>query len=231
MKWLIAILLLVTVLIAGCTTLSSIGTTNIGDIQKNPEKYENKTISIVGGTPAAFPMLMRLIDDQGYFLDLAKCGEGRRTLDYGRYKATGIINYSVTCNCQYRFVANLTKEDLEYLQEKYNVSQIYKDNVTCGLMGNCLLAFAISPEEGWQNSGGIMEERIDPLNCKSYLSGTENYKIFFNRDIVNSSSGIIIKPASGIEGFTEQIMERRCEPNSTQKNYYLECTESMVKIS
>jgi len=105
MKFLITPLILAIVLIAGCTQLSSIGAqtgigiTNIGDIVKNPEKYENKTVTITGTTTGGFPIKMKLIDDQGYLIELRSCEESGRSFEYGIYKATGIIKFYQTCIC------------------------------------------------------------------------------------------------------------------------------------
>lgn len=124
MKWIISLLVLAVVLIAGCTTFSSVGTTNIGDIQKNPESFLNKEVEVSGtlnerssvssilqGTKylddAGITYTISYNDNQGYHYEilLKPFTEEHRTFSSGSiYKLKGIVKYVESCSCEYRYV-------------------------------------------------------------------------------------------------------------------------------
>ena len=118
MKWLIPILILAIVLIAGCTQQLSnapIGNsviTDFSEIVKNPENYQNKTITIQGRLASTLLDSLSLQDDQGYniliygsYFDyhglgpIGNCKEENRQYEIGKYyKATGTINVKIWTN-------------------------------------------------------------------------------------------------------------------------------------
>lgn len=104
MKMLIAISILAVFLIAGCTNIGSIGTTNIGDIVNSPENYYMKNITIQGEYSQALAGARFLRDEQGYnILMEGDCPGSQRTLEIGGvYKATGTIKRYERCACQER---------------------------------------------------------------------------------------------------------------------------------
>jgi hypothetical protein len=245
MKWLIAILILAIALIAGCTqTVSNIGAqagigvTNIGDIVKNPEIYENKTVEVVGtlgfgGAYGITDYVIKYSDEQGYHyeLNLNSYKEEHRVISTlgEKYKIKGILRSLDTCICQNRYVANITEEEWEKMASNASISIDYKKNVKT--FSGAPSLFLPTTEEGWCDGGYSLfgsciesaQSKTKVLECKdSVFSTSEIYtKLYVNINSTNS-----------LQFHVDAIInEKRCKPNSTEKFYYLEGTEPMIKIS
>jgi hypothetical protein len=246
MKWLIAILILAIVLIAGCTqTVSNIGAqagvgiTSIGDIVKNPENYDNKSVNVQGTF-----LMTYLEDNQGYQLQLENCSEPQRDLMIGStYKAKGIIKLREYGECDYKY------SDIEA-----NCTQIIMKCRGWGIGINCV-------NSNWSNGGWVNEfftvdgKNVTVENFLTNLSSDINLvdtrwtkRDYFEKKLVSdcpinkefyecsydlydfdAEQHIVTEKIGSVNGTVYK--EYRINPDSIEKNIIIECTEPMVKIS
>jgi len=192
---------------------AGVSTVSMGDILKNPQNYVNKEVTLSGiydetiGGGDAF-----LTDEQGYEIKIINCEESGRTLYFmEKYKATGIITYTEKCNCEWRDVVNITEGDLEQLRLIY--PQLTKEDIT-PLNPNPNFLLFPSPEEGWNPA-----VKIDVSACLEKAVAFKNENFWTP---INSTHRRLF--------YTDIIEEGRCQPNSTEKDYYFKCTEPMQKI-
>jgi hypothetical protein len=109
------------VFISGCVDqISSIGTTSLSVLSKNPENYYNKTIKISGTLGYYAPNIYiqglnlerKIEDNQGYSFPI-KPLSGERTYYTGNeYTLTGIVDYIETCVCQRQTMCDDGKDRL-----------------------------------------------------------------------------------------------------------------------
>jgi len=192
--------------------------TSIGDILKNPEKYENNSVIILGKyTYALLGSDEFLVDDQGYQIRI-DCKESSRTFNLGeKYKATGIVTFNLICDCQERYVLNVTEDDWKQLLVKYPKAS--KQNASTYIPGYLIFP---EPEEGWFSARGFFPGvfgKTDASTCnkRELFSEKESFEININETHRGRFS-------------SEVIAETMCKSATTEKIYYFKCTEPMIKV-
>jgi hypothetical protein len=175
---------------------------SISEIVKNPQNYVNKTVTVIGRSDFD---VTSLIDEQGYTIYLDGCKEPGRILLAGTYKAKGTI-YE-TCECEWRDVFNITKEEWESHPELEEIIKTY---------GKPYLILP-SPDEGWMPPI-LPAPRVEVLKCKTeVLNKNYTYTIWKF-------------PYGNVPIFsTEVLREQRCRSNTIR--VHLKCTEPLIKIS
>jgi hypothetical protein len=234
------------ILIAGCTqTVSSIGAqtgvgvTKLEDIQKNPESFLNKEVTVSGIIVSYSPMLDDFIkksgidfqitysDNQGYHYEvfLKPFSEEYRTLSKGSsYRLKGIIKTFEICNCESRFrdtVGNCTQLEEAYSLKKSPYDPIeYYDNLSYVETG---ALYEPMKHLDWRPTDPFYSQKILSSDCKS---NKELYYecIHYHRTPFEANPYEVIEKGSFIK-------EYRCNPDSVENFYYIEGAEPMVKIS
>jgi hypothetical protein len=197
------------------TKIKSIGlrTIPIGDITTNFQKYENKTVTIIGLYSINLLGEKFLVDEQNYNIKIT-CEEPNRVFNLGKkYKATGIVTFNLICDCQERYVLNITEDDWKQILAEFpNAS---KQNAST--YNPNYLIFP-EPEQGWFTISDYLG-KIDASTCnkRQLFSGKEYFEINVNE----THRGRF---------YTEVIRETRCKPETIEKNYYFKCTEPMIKV-
>ncbi len=195
------ILILFVIAVSGC--IKNLSDIDIVDVQKNPEEFVNKDISVNGKyTLFLFSDGEYLVDEQGYKIKI-DCKNSGRVFELGNeYRVSETFTYIDKCVCQRRYIMNLTEE---YINSIY--PQVSERNI---LFWNSPYLITPSNEEGWNEipfSGKI--KTSDCINTSVFI---KNYTAIIPIDMYN---------ATGIE--TNVIKEQRCQQNSIERDYYLKC--------
>jgi hypothetical protein len=225
-EWIIAIfviaVLLIVVIYFYSPNFAMTKQTSIADIVKNPDNYLNKTVTVIGNSNF---MVDTLSDEQGYIihLDSASCSEEGRILPIGKYKARGIVHFYYVCKCDYRYVLNVTEEDI--LREK-NITKEELENLKSAIsrfldLSGVYWLFLPSPEEGWESSRMVpIIPEIRVSDCKTEVYKT-NFTVYYE-----------VRPFGRVPLLTTEILkEQRCLPNSVKTSpITLICTEPMTLL-
>ncbi|MFZ3077963.1 MAG: hypothetical protein WA139_05885 [Candidatus Aenigmatarchaeota archaeon] len=185
---------------------------NIEDVLNSPESFMGKNITING--KYGFFTNEAIVDNQGYKINVA-CGQDGRIFKYGsEYKAKGTLMSFDTCECQTRFVYNITEDEWKEFLSIF--PKAVKPNKSFGYL------FLPSPDEGWnENTLGFSPGRMEVSQC-------------LNPHVVTKYVGyptIIINETNKIEPKMDINNERRCDKNSIKKEYYFKCLEPLTLIS
>jgi len=206
------------------------GYVDFSDLINNTENYVGKEFKIKGKYEEAVSLSLfsagdinyYLLDNKGYKIKINDCIEGGREYFYEEnYLATGTIDSYEICECQQRFVVNITEEIWQEFLSIY--PQVTKDDVS---VGNSNYLFLPSPEEGWHDLFDIDSSRI-VLDCiePSVFLKRHDFKVYIDEIINERTKNLQYATLS-----TEIIKEVRCEPGSEEKIYYFKCLEPMKKL-
>lgn len=202
------ILILFVIAVSGC--IKNLSDTNIVDVQKNPEEFVNKDISVNGKyTLFLFSDGEYLIDEQGYKIKIDCKNSGRVFELENEYKVEGIFTSKEKCSCQYRYVLNVTEEDWKQIVSLY--PQANKQNVSVISPIFLIPLFMPTAEEGWDKNS---LQKIEKYECTKDSKFNVTEGIFDVK--INQTHIAAFK--------TEVSKEERCEPNSIERDYYLKCS-------
>lgn len=200
------------------TRFHYISSISVSEIIKNPEKYLNKEVTIVGYT--SFGNF--LVDDQGYSIKLVNCKERGRTILPGKYKVTGVLHFIEICECEERRVLNVTEEEWMELQKLF--PNIQKNQISQTYL------ILPSPEEGWLPAWSLPTPEIVEAHYYPFKAITIKENCVSEIIEKNYTTTVMWRFKPVVEITTELILERRCKPNTIERYFYFNCTKSMEKI-